>query len=292
VSAVTSVLAQRFRDFEVFVIDDGSTDGTDEALRPFGDRIHYVRQPNSGVSAARNTGIRRSSGEWVAFLDSDDEWDSDYLGAQLASAQSNPRVAMQTANCTLVGPGGETTDYFSLNGVSRVFRGGDAVDVESPFAFIVQHGPWQIGSTIIKRDVLVKAGLFNETLTLGEDLELMARVARYGAFRLIPRQLVKVFRRFEQSPSLTLQYEANPLRWREALTRMYSNLRDVPGLTRRDRRVLDRAISANHRATGNIRLAEGDELGALDCYRRAVRVSPSLRSLGRLASFYVGKYLL
>jgi glycosyltransferase involved in cell wall biosynthesis len=290
VPAIESVLAQRFRDFELVVVDDGSTDGTEEALRRFARQIHYVRQPNAGVSAARNTGIRRSSSEWVAFLDSDDEWDPDYLGAQLAAARSDRHLAMQTANCRFIAVDGTTTDYFSMSGAERLFRGADTFDVPRPFAFVVERGPWQIGATIVRRDALVQAGLFDETLTLGEDLELMARVARYGSFRLIRRELVNVFRRVEQSPSLTLQYEANPVRWRDALARMHVNLSRVPDLAARDRRVLDRVMSANQRAMGNVRLAHGDERGALDCYRRAVSLSPSFRSVGKLVGFYASRH--
>ena len=196
---------------------------------------------------------------------------------------------MQSSNSTFIAADGTTTDYFSMSGASRLFRGAETLDVDRPFAFVVEHGPWQIGATIIKRDALVRAGLFDETLTLGEDLELMARVALCGSFRLIRKELVKVFRRVEQVPSLTLQYEANPLRWRDALARMHDNLRKAQELTANDRRALDRVMSANQRAMGNVRLAAGDEGGALDCYRRALRLSPSFRSLGKLTAFYLRK---
>ena len=72
--AIQSVLAQTYRDFEIIVIDDGSTDGTKDVVRRFGERVRYFNQENQGVSAARNFGIHQSLGEYIAFLDSDDLW--------------------------------------------------------------------------------------------------------------------------------------------------------------------------------------------------------------------------
>jgi glycosyltransferase involved in cell wall biosynthesis len=82
--AALSVLAQSFTDLEVIVVDDGSTDGTEQLLRQeLGERIRYFFQTNQGASAARNKGIMEAHGEWIAFLDSDDVWEPDKLEWQL-----------------------------------------------------------------------------------------------------------------------------------------------------------------------------------------------------------------
>ena len=77
--ALESVFEQTLQDFEIIVVDDGSTDGTGEVLRKYGDRIRYIYQENNGPASARNGGIRVARGEYIAFLDADDLWVSTKL---------------------------------------------------------------------------------------------------------------------------------------------------------------------------------------------------------------------
>ena len=89
--AVSSVLDQTYRDFEIIVIDDASTDDTMERLKVFGDRIQVIGHPeNNGVSAARNSGIKKSKGAYIALLDSDDYWMPEKLRVQLDFFKENP----------------------------------------------------------------------------------------------------------------------------------------------------------------------------------------------------------
>lgn len=89
--AIDSVLNQSYKNFELIIIDDGSTDSTDAVVESFikNDKIKYFRQPNLGVSAARNLGASKASGDWLAFLDSDDEWHSDKLLTQVNFLKEN-----------------------------------------------------------------------------------------------------------------------------------------------------------------------------------------------------------
>ena len=77
--AIDSVLNQTFRPFEIIVIDDGSTDGTEDALSQYGDKIKVYKQKNQGVCRARNAGLQRAKGDWVAQLDADDWWNVNKL---------------------------------------------------------------------------------------------------------------------------------------------------------------------------------------------------------------------
>jgi glycosyltransferase involved in cell wall biosynthesis len=98
--AVASVFAQTYRDFEVIVVDDGSTDGTCAALEAWRDRVSYVAQPNGGPGRARNTGIGRARGEFVAFLDADDLWLPHKLERQIEYFDAFPDAGLvHTAVC-------------------------------------------------------------------------------------------------------------------------------------------------------------------------------------------------
>lgn len=179
VEAVASVLSQRGADLETIVIDDGSTDGTEEALAPLADRLCYLRRPQSGVAAARNAGVRASRGEWVAFLDSDDLWRPGKLAAQMRYHEENPDCRVS-----------QTGAVWIRNGV-RV----------NPCA---HHGPpsgdillaslerclVSASAVILRRDLFDQAGGFDEGLTVCEDYDLWLRVAARESVGLIADPLV------------------------------------------------------------------------------------------------------
>ncbi len=96
--AVRSVLAQTRAADEIIVVDDGSTDGTAEAVRSFGETVRLIQQPNAGASVARNTGIEAAAGEWIAFLDADDEWLPEKLDAQQSLHQQYPNLKWGYSN--------------------------------------------------------------------------------------------------------------------------------------------------------------------------------------------------
>jgi glycosyltransferase involved in cell wall biosynthesis len=92
--AIESVLDQTYRDLELIVVDDGSTDDTVEAIAPYGDRIRYVRQENQGKAAARNRAVCLADGELVAFCDSDDSWVPDRIERQVRTLDEHPEAGM------------------------------------------------------------------------------------------------------------------------------------------------------------------------------------------------------
>lgn len=279
--AVKSVLSQTATDYEIIVVDDGSTDSTKESIREFRPRIRYIYQDNSGVSAARNTGIKAAQGEWVTFLDSDDEWKSDYLVKQIEHACAFPRVIMQAANCRFYGLDGATISYFDLNRSLPEFKGNCYMFIEKPFRFLVKHGPWQVGSTMFRRKAIIEAGLFDSRFNISEDFDLMARVALLGPFGMIREELVNIFRRHEQAECLTNQVKKNPMQTTEANGNIYEKLRDLDCVNDEDRRTLDRLLSANRRGMGNLYLESGNVKAARVCYRRALLLDASIASLGR-----------
>ena len=281
VRAVDSVLAQDFPDREIIVVDDGSTDDTAALLAGCQNQIRYLHQPNAGVSAARNRGIAAATGEWLAFLDSDDEWAAGYLTKQMQRAGQTPEIVMQAADCTFFGLDGRAQSYFEMNGAGAEFNGQAYLKPAEPFSFVLQHAPWQVGSTIIRSDALHRAGLFDNALKISEDLDLIARVALQGPFGLIRESLVNVHRRQETLECLTLQARNHPLAARESDERLYHKLAQIKTLKSPQRKTLNTLLSANRRAMGNLMLASGRITEARQRYQRALSMDHSLKSLGR-----------
>lgn len=164
--AIDSVVAQTFKDWELLIIDDGSTDNTKEVVENFNDeRIKYIYQENQERSAARNNGINNSIGKFICFLDSDDYYLHDYLNIIYESIKKNNFVkAMYFSNMIMETPSGKFNkchkDQGKLNNLE--------------YLFIEMIGTPQ---ACICREALEKEK-FNTKLSLGEDMDLWARIVR------------------------------------------------------------------------------------------------------------------
>lgn len=173
--ALSSVFAQTFTRYEVIVVNDGSpeTERIEKDLLPCQQRIIYVKQPNSGPSAARNAGVLRSTGAYVAFLDADDAWYPNYLEEQLAALHADPGLDLIYCDALLIGDSphvGQTVMEISPS------RG--PVTLES----LLKLDCTVITScTVARRPCLLKAGLFDEDLRCCEDYDLWVRIANCGA---------------------------------------------------------------------------------------------------------------
>jgi hypothetical protein len=184
VDALSSVFAQTFQDFEVIVVNDGSpdTEELDRVLEPYLARITYLQQPNRGPAAARNAGIRRAQGEYVAFLDSDDIWEPEFLASQLSLFESQPGTDLVYANLRLFGDSPRAgRDYMR------------ECPSQGPATFesvLCEKCQIPTTATVARRHALVDAGLFDESLRISEDYDLWLRIARRGGRILYQRRVL------------------------------------------------------------------------------------------------------
>jgi glycosyltransferase involved in cell wall biosynthesis len=257
--AVESALAQTFDGIEVIVVEDGS-DIAATALRGCDGRVRYHRQEHRGVSAARNTGVRLASGEWLAFLDDDDLWDPRKLERQLALASRQPDVAMiHTDHLLLVdgelrpGPRPLPRGQVPSGSVSQPLFLGN---------FVVHS------SVLLRRAVFERLGGFNPRFSIAADYDLWLRVSSQNRIAFLDEPLT-IYREHHsmasaseratlESAEVLVEFTtANPFIWKECGTPL----------------VRDRLARAYQHAAYAAFLS-GDYVTARRLYFRAVRWTP------------------
>lgn len=177
--AIDSVLNQTYRNFEVIVVDDGSTDNTSRVVEKYKNRIRYYSKLHGGVSAARNLGLEKSEGTWVSFLDSDDYWLPKKLEKQMEYLQKNPDIMIV-----------QTDEYWIRNG-----------KLVNPMKKHKKYSGWIFeqclplcivspSAVLIHQKVFNDVGVFDESFPVCEDYDLWLRVSLKYEIALIPEKLV------------------------------------------------------------------------------------------------------
>jgi len=216
--AIDSVLAQELDgEFDVVVVNDGSTDGTAKVLAPYGDHIRVVTQENRGRSAARNIGARNSTGEYLAFLDADDEWCRDKLAKTISAVE-------READCGLA-----YTDAVPVNSLGTVVADSciPAALLRAPTLEDLLHECWSIptSTVVMRRSVFDHCGGFNEEFGRRwgyEDHFIWLRAREIAPFVFLPHRLalcrvsncLEVFDKRRSAVRSTPLSEDSPDPWR------------------------------------------------------------------------------
>lgn len=177
--AVDSVLAQTYEDFELIVVDDGSTDDTEEVLTSNDERLIYIYQVNRGVSAARNRGIELARGEFIAFLDSDDLWLPTKLQVQIAFVDQHHEAQI----CY-------TDEVWIRHGVRVNAKKKHAKYSGWIYPYCLPLCIISPSSVLIRRGFFEEVGTFDPQLPVCEDYDLWLRVTSRIPVFFIPQRLI------------------------------------------------------------------------------------------------------
>ncbi len=255
--ALESVLAQRYENFELLVVDDGSTDESRSILEGYRDRVRSIFQDNQGVSAARNRGIAESTAPLVAFLDSDDMWHPDKLARQIERLQ-DASVGMVYTGLRYVDVDGNTLGTM-LDG-----RRGQMLE---ELALLRSPGvPASGSSAMIRRSVLEKVGPFDESLSTSSDWDMWRRIACHTSIDVVSEGLV-FYRQHPNAMHMNVEtFERDMLR---AFESMFADpaARVVHALERRCYGKLYLTLAGSYLHAGNVKKS-------MDCLVRALTAWP------------------
>lgn len=186
---INTVLSQNYREIEIIVIDDGSTDKSAEIVQKIIDkRLRFIKKKNEGVSTTRNLGVSEASNELVAFLDADDEWKSDYLERIHSLYQKYPAAAIYATNYSVIEKEGKS---YTLNYPGIDFEEGL---IKNYFYSAYTFTPLWTSAVCVRKTIFQQMGGFPTNIRNGEDLELWCRIALKYPIAYINKPLA-VYRR-------------------------------------------------------------------------------------------------
>jgi glycosyltransferase involved in cell wall biosynthesis len=268
--ALSSVFDQTFTDFEIVVVDDGSTDDTPAVLAGFGDRIRVIRQANRRFPAARNAGIAAGRGELIALIDHDDQWLPRKLEISVAALQNDPGASLVYTEVIVVNEAGEESHASPI--------APDTAHAPSMDEMLTRIWPIMPSTVVMRRTAFDRTGGFSESL--GEDLDFWPRLREQGNFIYLPHRLVRFT--FGQLYPKVLNRDVGPEGFVDLIRARYGAR--AGGLVADFMQHRVRMISN----AGVIEMSRGNIAGARRCFIRVLRYDPLyLKSYTRIARTFL-----
>jgi hypothetical protein len=186
--ALASIQQQSTPIDEIIVVDDGSSDDTEAIVRSCAPEALYISQCNQGPSVARNRGIEAASGEWIAFLDADDQWTREKTTAQLSVLKKHPELRLIASDMKEVDAHGNeiTASVLAKHQQQAFYQALNGAPLPNALARLVTKNFIPTGTVLVQRQALLQAGLFNPHIRFGEDLELWAKIACHHPMTCLP----------------------------------------------------------------------------------------------------------
>lgn len=193
-AAIDSVLNQTYRDFEILVVDDGSTDDTARRVKTYGDKVRYLPKKNGGTGTTRNLGIAEARGRFVAFLDGDDLWLPDKLKLQMAAFEKEPELTAVQCSAHYVDPSLKVIETRHCTP-----RNDSLLDF-----LLFRNLPAFASCVVVRREAFDRIGGFGTNLVILSDWDMCCRLAKEGTLRSVPEPLV-LYRQYPNNQSRSVE---------------------------------------------------------------------------------------
>lgn len=190
--AITSIQIQSYPVYEIIVVDDGSNDDTLAVVQGLSGNILYYKQVNRGPAAARNLGIKMASGQWIAFLDADDQWMPDKIKKQLSTLARYPELHLIAGDMAEIDESHTvlTPSVLAKHRFLTGYKQDQGRPIANALVKLLAKNFIPTGTVLVRRETLLAVGLFNETIHYGEDLELWAKISAYYPISCLPEILM------------------------------------------------------------------------------------------------------
>jgi glycosyltransferase involved in cell wall biosynthesis len=220
VDAIDSVLRQTYKDYEIIVVDDGSTDNTRELIASYGEQVRYIYQENSHISVARNHGFRVSTGKYIAQLDADDLWLPDKLEKQIEILTKYPEAGMVYCDSYICDYGQEDRRDQIYSKLYVPARSGRV------FEYFFKTNPLCTSSAVISRSVWKKVGGLDETIRGGQDVEFFMRISAFEPVYFCSESMM-IYRRHGKNTSSAITYATVAGALRKSLDLRHTLIRNL-----------------------------------------------------------------